>query len=54
MSYERPDIYNMAFKLFIETHKYHFQLPNYELYELGSQLKRSAESVEETITKVTS
>jgi four helix bundle protein len=61
MSYEKLDIYNIAFELFIETHKSSLKLPNYELYELGSQLRRSADSVvttlqkvmEETITKVT-
>ncbi len=45
MSYEKLDIYNIAFELFIETHKLSLQLPNYELYELGSQLRRSADSV---------
>ncbi|WP_213277583.1 four helix bundle protein [Chryseobacterium indologenes] len=41
MSYEKLDIYNIAFELFIETHK----LSLNELYELGSQLRRSADSV---------
>jgi hypothetical protein len=58
MSYEKLDIYNIAFELFIETHKSSLKLPN---YELGSQLRHSADSVvttlqkvmEETITKVT-
>ncbi len=45
MSYEKLDIYNIAFELFIETHKLSLKLPNYELYELGSQLRRSADSV---------
>ncbi|MGI9581445.1 four helix bundle protein [Chryseobacterium sp. RRHN12] len=45
MSYEKLDIYNIAFELFIETHKLSLQLPNYELHELGSQLRRSADSV---------
>ncbi len=45
MSYEKLDIYNIAFELFIETHKLSLKLPKYELYELGSQLRRSADSV---------
>ena len=45
MSYEKLDIYNIAFELFIKTHKLSPKLPNYELYELGSQLRRSADSV---------
>jgi len=45
MSYNKLHIYNIAFELFIETHQLSLQLPKYELYELGSQLRRSADSV---------
>ena len=45
MSYEKLDIYNIAFELFIEIHTLSLKLPNHELYELGSQLRRSADSV---------
>ncbi|MFN1218258.1 four helix bundle protein [Chryseobacterium kwangjuense] len=45
MSYQKLDIYNIAFELFIETHRLSLKLPRYELYELGSQLRRSADSV---------
>ncbi|MBD3905370.1 four helix bundle protein [Chryseobacterium sp. Ch-15] len=45
MSYRNLDIYKIAFDLFIKTHKASFLLPKYELYELGSQLRRSADSV---------
>lgn len=45
MSYLKLDIYNIAFELFIETHRLSLKLPKYELYELGSQLRRSADSV---------
>ena len=31
--------------LFLETHKMSLRLPKYELYELGSQLRRSFDSV---------
>lgn len=52
MSYNKLDIYNIAFELFIETHQLSLQLPNYELYELGSQLRRSADSVVTNIAEV--
>lgn len=45
MSYTKLDIYNTSFDLFIETHRLSFKLPKYELYELGSQLRRSSDSV---------
>ncbi|KFF22442.1 four helix bundle protein [Chryseobacterium sp. JM1] len=45
MSYLKLDIYTIAFDLFIETHQLSLKLPKYELYELGSQLRRSADSV---------
>ncbi len=45
MSYRNLDIYKISFDLFIKTHKISFLLPKYELYELGSQLRRSADSV---------
>lgn len=45
MSYRNLDIYKMAFDLFTKTHKASFLLPKYELYELGSQLRRSSDSV---------
>ncbi|REC56724.1 four helix bundle protein [Chryseobacterium piscium] len=45
MSYTNLDIYNISFKLFIETHPHTFKLPKHELYELGSQLRRSSDSV---------
>lgn len=50
-SYKDLDIYNISFELFIETHKASFLLPKYELYELGSQLRRSADSVNSNIVE---
>ena len=51
MSYNKLDIYNISFELFIETHRLSFRLPKYELYELRSQLRRSAESVNSNIVE---
>lgn len=45
MSYTKLDIYNTSFELFIETHQLTFKLPKYETYELGSQLRRSPDSI---------
>ncbi len=45
MSYRNLDIYKISFDLFIKTHKTSFLLPKHELYGLGSQLRRSADSV---------
>ena len=45
MSYRNLDIYKIAFELFPKAHKASFLLPKYELYELGSQLRRSSDSV---------
>ena len=45
MSYRSLDIYKISFDLFIRTHPSSLKLPKYELYELGSQLRRSSDSV---------
>lgn len=50
-SYRDLDIYNISFELFLETHKASFLLPKYELYELGSQVRRSADSVNSNIVE---
>lgn len=45
MSYRNLDIYKIAFELFLKAHKASLLLPKYELFELGSQLRRSSDSV---------
>ena len=45
MSYRNLDIYKISFELFIKTHPLSLKLPKFELYELGSQLRRSSDSV---------
>lgn len=45
MSYKDLDIYNLALELFFKVHPLSLKLPKYELYELGSQIRRSADSV---------
>jgi four helix bundle protein len=44
-SYKDLDIYTLALALFYRTHHVSLQLPKYELYELGSQIRRSSDSV---------
>ena len=44
-SYRDLDIYKISFNLFLRTHPFSLKLPKYELYELGSQLRRSSDSV---------
>ncbi len=51
MSYENLDIYNISFELFVETHQKSLLLPKYELYELGSQIRRSSDSVNSNIVE---
>ena len=44
-SYRDLDIYKIGLELFYITHPASLKLPKYELYELGSQLRRSSDSV---------
>ena len=43
--YEKLDIYKLAKELAVEIHKMSLLLPKWELYEEGSQIRRSAKSV---------
>lgn len=44
-SYTELDVYNDSKKLAIEVHKLTLVLPKFELYEEGSQIRRSSKSV---------
>ena len=44
-SYRDLDIYKIGLELFYIVHPASLKLPKYEMYELGSQLRRSADSV---------
>lgn len=50
-NYNDLDIYKISLELFFEAHRASFLLPKYELYELGSQLRRSADSVNSNIVE---
>lgn len=49
--YKDLDIYKIGLELFYTVHPISLQLPNYELYELGSQLRRSSESIVSNIVE---
>ena len=44
-SYKDLEIYALSLSLFYKTHVISLKLPKYELYELGSQIRRSSDSV---------
>lgn len=50
-SYKDLDIYKISFDLFVRSHKFSLQLPKFELYELGSQVRRSSDSVNSNIVE---
>jgi len=50
-SYRDLDIYKKAHKLAIEIHKMSLKLPKFELYEEGSQIRKSSKSVKSTIVE---
>ena len=50
-SYKDLDIYNLSFEYAIEIHKITLKLPNYELYEVGSQLRWSSKSIVNNIVE---
>jgi len=51
MSYKYLEIYKLAFKLAIEIHEMTMTLPKFELYEEGSQIRRSSKSVPSNIVE---
>ncbi len=50
-SYKDLDIYKMARKLAIEIHKISLELPKFEMYEEGSQIRRSSKSIKSNIVE---
>ncbi len=50
-SYRDLDIYKISFDLFIRTHRFSLKLPKHELYELGSQIRRSSDSINSNIVE---
>ncbi|MEA1896992.1 MAG: four helix bundle protein, partial [Bacteroidota bacterium] len=50
-SFEDLEIYQMGFKLAIQVHEMSMKLPKYELYEQGSQVRRSSKRIKDTIAE---
>jgi four helix bundle protein len=44
-SYKDLDIYKLGLELFYQAHVASLKLPKYEMFELGSQFRRSSDSV---------
>jgi len=50
-SYRDLEIYQMAYRLAKEVHLMTMKLPKYELYEQGSQIRRSSKSIKDNIAE---
>lgn len=50
-SYKELEVYKISFDLFVRIHKFSLKMPKYEIYELGSQIRRSADSVNSNIVE---
>lgn len=50
-SYRDLEIYQTAYQLAIEVHKMTLTLPGYEMYEQGSQVRRSTKSIKDNIVE---
>ncbi len=50
-SYKDLEIYSISLALYFDLHPLSLQLPKYELYELGSQMRRSSDSVVSNIVE---
>ena len=50
-SYKDLDVYKKAHELAIEVHKMSLQLPKFELYEEGSQIRRSCKSIKSNLVE---
>jgi len=50
-SYRDLDIYKKANKLAVDIHKISLQFPKFEMYEEGSQIRRSSKSITSNIVE---
>lgn len=50
-SYKDLEIYKLAYDYALEVHEMTMELPKYELYEQGSQIRRSSKSIKDTIAE---
>ena len=50
-SYRELEVYQMAYSLAIKVHRMTLTLPKYEMYEQGSQVRRSTKSIKDNIVE---
>ncbi len=50
-SYRDLEVYQMAYSLAIKVHAMTLTLPKYEMYEQGSQVRRSTKSIKDNIVE---
>jgi len=50
-TYRELEIYQMAHQLGVDIHKFTFDLPKFELYEIGAQLRRASKSISANIVE---
>ena len=50
-SYADLDIYKISYSLALDVHRLSMKLPKYELYETGSQVRRSSKSIPSNIVE---
>lgn len=51
MSYKKLDIWKLSREIVINIHKMFMKLPKFELYETGSQIRRSSKSIRSNIVE---
>jgi len=51
MSYKKLKIWSLAREISIDIHKMSLSLPKFELYETGSQIRRSSKSIRSNIVE---
>ena len=50
-SYKDLDIYNLAFEYAKKVHELSMKLPKFEMYEQGSQIRRSSKAIKDNIVE---
>lgn len=50
-SYRELEIYQLSYSLAVKVHKMTLTLPQYEMYEQGSQVRRSTKSIKDNIVE---
>lgn len=50
-SYRDLEIYKLSYDLAVEVHRFSLTLPNYELYEEGSQVRKSSKGITSCIVE---